>query len=269
VNAVDVGEAILKHGNSSPSAAPRLSSSVDRKLRVLFITEDDPLYVIRFFEVFLAEYPRSEFEICGITVAAAFQEPLWRTARRMLRFYGPMDFCRLTLRYLAARARRVSIAGLAADAGVPIMPARSVNDPAYVARVQALIFRRELLESPRIGCINIHSGRLPKYRGMMPTFWQLLHGEQSVTVTIHEMVSKLDAGCVLASFDYPVARQDSLDRVMQGTKQEGARLMIATLRLMAAGQAQYTSLDLAAAEYFSFPRPADVRQFRRLGHRLL
>ena len=45
-------------------------------LRVLFVTEDDPLYVIRFFEVFFDEYPRDEFEICAITVDAAFHEPI-------------------------------------------------------------------------------------------------------------------------------------------------------------------------------------------------
>ena len=34
---------------------------------MLFVTEDDPLYVIRFFDVFLAEYPRDEIEVCALS----------------------------------------------------------------------------------------------------------------------------------------------------------------------------------------------------------
>ena len=50
-----------------PSPLVRNASPVGiatvEKLRVLFITEDDPLYVINFFDVFFAECPRDEFEI--------------------------------------------------------------------------------------------------------------------------------------------------------------------------------------------------------------
>jgi hypothetical protein len=47
----------------------RVADDAARPLRVQFITEDDPLYVIRFFDVFLAEYPRDEFDVIGITIA--------------------------------------------------------------------------------------------------------------------------------------------------------------------------------------------------------
>ena len=52
--------------------------------------------------------------------------------------------------------------------------------------------------------LNIHSGRLPKYRGMMPTFWQLLAGEREATITVHEMVPRLDAGAVLGKVEFPL-----------------------------------------------------------------
>ena len=96
------------------------------------------------------------------------------------------------------------------------MPAASVNDPAYLARVKALapdvlcsvaapeIFRPPLLALAPRGAVNIHSGRLPVYRGMMPTFWQMMHGERAVTITVHEMAEKLDAGQVLATRTFPL-----------------------------------------------------------------
>ena len=89
------------------------------RLRTLIITEDDPLYVIRFFEVFFAEYPRDEIEICAVTVDRAFHEPIWKTARRMLRFYGPIGFVRLGLRFALARVRGTSIEKLAGQDSGP------------------------------------------------------------------------------------------------------------------------------------------------------
>ncbi|MCZ6834437.1 MAG: formyltransferase family protein [Planctomycetota bacterium] len=250
-------------------------------LRLVFITEDDPLYVIRFFDVFFDEYPRDEFEVVAITVAEAFHEPLWKTAWRMLRFYGPLDFVRLAWRFVGVKLSRRSIAKLATMAQVPVIRATSINDPAYVERIRDLdpdvivsvaapeIFKKEILASARNRCINIHSGRLPKYRGMMPNFWQLLHGESHATVTVHEMAAKLDAGDVLGTQEFPLKDRDVLDRVIVGTKQEGARLMIKVLRQLAAGTDQPKPLNMDEAEYYSFPTPDDVRKLRKRGHRML
>ncbi len=258
-----------------------MTAITDRKLRLLFVTEDDPLYVIRFFEVFFEEFPRDQIEIVGVSVQEAFHEPIWKTARRMLRFYGPIDFVRLCLRYVGVKLRGDSIARLAAAKGLPLVPCGSVNDPEYIERVRAIgpdvvasvaapeIFRKGILGVPALGCINIHSGRLPIYRGMMPNFWQLLHGEKHAVVTVHEMVEKLDAGGILGTLEWPLEARDSLDRVITGTKQDGARLMLDVLLKMKRGEAVATPLDMTDKKYFSFPRPADVKAFRRRGHRML
>jgi methionyl-tRNA formyltransferase len=250
-------------------------------LRLLFVTEDDPLYVVRFFEVFLAEYPKDEIEIVGVSIENAFGESLGKTARRIWRLYGPFDFVRLGARYVRAKARGVSIPSLAARYGLPLVPCESVNAPEYIERVRRLapdviasvaapeIFRAQILAVPRLGCINVHSGRLPVYRGMMPTFWQLLHGEKHAVITVHEMVEELDAGAVLGTLDCPLQERDSLHRVITETKRAGARLMIDVLRRMRAGTITATPLDKSQQQYFGFPKPEDARAFRTLGHRML
>jgi methionyl-tRNA formyltransferase len=254
---------------------------VGTPLRLQFITEDDPLYVIRFFDVFLDEYPRDEFEIVGITIARPFRESRRATATRMLRFYGRRDFLRLLGRFGAAKLRRRSIERLAVRSGIPVIPTGSVNDAAYVARIAAgapdvivsvaapEIFRDALLRVPRIAAINIHSGRLPAYRGMMPTFWQMLHEEPTVTVTVHEMASEIDAGRVLGTAECPVRDRDTLDRLMGEAKVVGARLVIRSLRELAAGTTSPRAIDVADGAYRSFPKPSDVERFRALGHSLL
>jgi methionyl-tRNA formyltransferase len=251
------------------------------KLRLLFVTEDDPLYVIRLFDVFFREYPADLLEIRGITIDRAFHEPPWKTLRRMLRFYGPLGVARLTTRFARAKLAGRSIARLAAERSVPMIPATSVNAPEYLDEVRRLapdvivsvaapeIFRKEILRIPRLGCINIHSGRLPVYRGMMPTFWQMLHGEPAVTVTVHEMAEALDAGKILGTVTVPLRSQDSLDRVIRTTKEAGARLLIDVLSKIAQGLESRVPVDMSGKKYFSFPQREHVREFRKRGHRLL
>lgn len=256
-------------------------SSCGPPLRILIITEDDPIYVIKFFRVFFNEVPISKIDICGISIDEPFHEPLPKTLRRMQAFYGLFGAVRLGLRFIWARMRGDSIAMLAKRHGIPILQTSSVNCPDFVARARALapdlivsvaapeIFRGDLLAVPKIGSINIHSGKLPNFRGMMPTFWQMLKGERNVTMTVHHMAEKLDAGDILATRDFPLHAADSLDRVISGSKEEGARLLIEVLLRIRAGEHETKTLDWEQAQYFSFPTAADVACFRRLGHRLL
>jgi len=251
------------------------------KLRVVFVTEDDPLYVIKFFEVFFSEYPTDQIEIVGVSVQEAFHEPKWKTAKRIFNFYGPIDFFRLLTRYFKVKLRGDSIVKLAKAKGLPIVDCGSVNDPAYIDRIKTInpdvvasvaapeIFKKGILDAPKLGCINIHSGKLPIYRGMMPNFWQLLHGEQHAVVTVHEMVEKLDAGDILGTLEWPLKEHDSLDRVITGTKQDGARLMMDIMLKMKAGEAETTPLDMSTKKYFRFPQRKDVKAFRKRGHRMI
>jgi methionyl-tRNA formyltransferase len=251
------------------------------ELRIHFVTEDDPLYVIEFFDTFLSAYPRDRFPIVGITIQKPFNESMPATAKRVFSLYGPIDFLRLLLRVAARKIRKRSIAALARREEIPLTPTGSLNESSFIGRIRESspdvivsvaapeIFKKELLELPRLGCINVHSGRLPTYRGMLPTFWQMRAGEHHATVTVHEMAAKIDAGRVLGTAQCEIHEHDSLDRVMKETKREAARLTIRVLGELAAGTSAPRPLDLANASYFSFPKRDDAKAFRRLGHRLL
>ncbi len=266
---------------SSQKTSSKPHTNKHEKLRVLFVTEDDPLYVIEFFKVFFAEFPRDTVDVIGITIVDAFHEPIWKTAKRMLNFYGLIDFIRLSFRFVRAKLLGRSIGAVAAKHGIDLIDAKSVNARAYIDLATKLsldivvsvaapeVFKKPFLDVPKIKCINIHSGRLPVYRGMMPNFWQLLHGEPHATITIHEMAEKLDAGGIIATHEFPLQAKDSLDRVIVGTKQEGARLMMKVLVDFANDAIKATPLDMQNASYFSFPSKKDVKALRKRGHTML
>jgi len=53
---------------------------------------------------------------------------------------------------------------------------------------------QEVLDLPKLGCFNIHTSILPKYRGAAPVQYALLNGDSSTGVSIQKMVKKMDAG---------------------------------------------------------------------------
>lgn len=260
-----------------------VTTSPPDRLRVLLITEDDPIYVREFFDVFLPRFDRSRIEVVAVVVSRAFHEPLIRTARRVIRFFGPLDFLRLLPRYFFAKVFRHDIGSIARRHGLTVLRPDSVNSAAFLTEVGDMkldmivsvaapeIFKSALLSVPSVGCLNIHSGELPAYRGMMPTFWQMLEGRDHVTITIHEMVPKLDAGGIISAITFPLLTCDSLDRVIRGTKRAGAEKMLDVISSIADTRRmpEVHPLDMSKARLFKFPQPADVSRFRGRGHRMI
>lgn len=260
--------------------------------RILFITQEDPFYVRLFFEEFLAHYPRRD-EIAGVVIAPTMgKKSLSGLVRQMYGFYGPVDFVRMGLRYvyykLMIRLRNVwrtdrfySIRQVCEHYRVPVLEVANVNEPAFLESLRSMgldliisvaapqIFREPLLAVPKHGCINIHNAKLPKYRGMLPNFWQMYHGEKAVGTTVHRINARLDDGDILLQRESPIEPGESLEALIRRTKRFGARLMIEAVQDIREGRLQPVPNDSAEATYFSFPTSEQVREFRAKGYRLL
>jgi methionyl-tRNA formyltransferase len=131
------------------------------------------------------------------------------------------------------------------------------------------IFKRPILEAPRIGCINLHNAPLPHYRGMLPNFWQMYHGEDESVLTIHEMVEDLDKGDILTQAGTTIEPDDSLDEVIRRTKHRSAEVLAETLEEVRTATARLSPLPAVEGSYFTWPTREQAREFRRRGKRLL
>jgi methionyl-tRNA formyltransferase len=259
---------------------------MSRTVNVVAVTQDDPFFTGRFFEAFLAAPAGGPVRLIEIVLLRNFNESRLALARRLWKVYGTVDMLRLMARYTAARlADRLgkprSVAALAAKAGVPVRLLESINDPAYLRTLRERgvdvllsvsapeIFRAAALAAvPHT--INIHNGKLPYYRGMMPTFWALLHGEPEVTITVHTMVEKLDAGEVLAEYVVPIRPGDSQFDLSARAKEVAGREVAGLLARLGTPQWPTSrTVDMSQKRYFKFPTSIDVAQLRAKGRRML
>ncbi len=257
-----------------------------RHVRVVAVTQSDPFFTGRFFETFLPRAAHESVAVVEIVLLRNFNESRVALARRLAGFYPPLDLARLGVRYARAvleerRGAAHSVEAVAARHAVPVRALRTINDGSYLRtlgerRVDVLlsvaapeIFRGETLRAaPYV--LNVHNGRLPDRRGMMPTFWALLDGEDHVVVTVHEMAERLDAGRVVAEFAVPVGPKDTAFDVSREAKAHAGDAVAALLATVGTEDwPQPRAIDAAAGAYHGFPTRADARRLRDAGRRLL
>ncbi len=114
-----------------------------------------------------------------------------------------------------------SVKRLALQKGLKVLTPERPNDPAFIEKVRGiapdaifsfyyrLIFGPALLSCAPRGAFNLHGSLLPKYRGRCPVNWALINGEKETGVTLHEMVSKPDAGDIVAQRRIPIEENDT------------------------------------------------------------
>jgi methionyl-tRNA formyltransferase len=259
-------------------------------MKIEFLTQDDPLYVLPFFEEFFARYAK-EFEILHVSCSRAMgKRPRIQLMRELLGLYGPLGSVRIATRLVRSRLlaglprrpqaeRYETLQQLCKAYGVPYAHLGSPNAPEYMQHVKQrgadaivsvacpYILKDELLKLPPRGCINIHHAPLPRYKGMMPTFWQMYHGEKNVGVTIHYMAAKVDEGSALLQDTLAIEPGETLDHLIRRSKRHGAQCMARVLREVANGTQRQFSLNQAEGTYFTFPTIAEIREFHRRGLR--
>lgn len=91
------------------------------------------------------------------------------------------------------------------------------------------ILPKELLEFPKLGCINVHASLLPKYRGGAPIHQAIIDGESETGITIMYMVEKLDAGDILTQAIVPIEENDHVGSLHNKLSVAGAKLLSETI----------------------------------------
>jgi len=91
------------------------------------------------------------------------------------------------------------------------------------------IIPKELLDIPRLGCINVHASLLPKYRGGAPIHQAVIDGEKETGITIMYMAEEMDNGDIISQAVIPISDYDDTGTLFFKLSNVGAKLLIETL----------------------------------------
>ena len=129
------------------------------------------------------------------------------------------------------------------------------------------IFKEDLINLPRHGCINVHTATLPKYRGLYPTYWAMACGEKTVGISVHYIEKEIDTGGILLQDEVEIPSGTTLDNMLTKTKLRGAELLVESIKKNDSNRAESFYAE-GKGTYFSFPTPESYKKFKRLGYKL-
>lgn len=260
-------------------------------LRVEFLTQDDPLYILPFFQELFGHY-RNDFEVTQVSSCQIMgTRPRSKMVSELLALYKPWGFLRLAGRaglgkalgwmpLVRSASAALSMTQLCRALDIKYEPIGNPNEESFVSGLRSrgpdllvsvacpYILKEAVLSLPPLGCINIHHAPLPRFQGMMPTFWQLYNGQKTVGLTIHYMASKVDQGEAVFRDELAVEFGESLDHLIRRSKRHGAHCMGSVIRRFAK-EGRVAALPPFNVEpsYFTFPTAAEIEEFHRRGFR--
>ncbi len=259
-------------------------------VKYVFI-QNDPFQLPRVLDKYLREFSDSTAGI-NIQSVAQGKRTIFQTAMDLYRLYGLRYFCRKLSSYIWAKLcgkiindifqstrKCYSVAAVARKYSVPVTESVDVNSESFRKDLRDLgvqlivsisgtqFYGKALREQTSAGIVNCHGALLPKYRGLMPSFWTLANGETQGGVSVHFVDEKLDNGPIVVQRHYRIHPHDTLEQIMARSKDLAAEAIIECVRLIEAGDPPRLDNDESLASHYSMPTRDDVKRFYANGHR--
>jgi len=182
-------------------------------------------------------------------------------------FWGTPDFAVPSLRALSdegfevvgvvtqpdrpkGRGRRLQpspVKEVALAEGIPVLTPDSPRGDEFLAELGELkpdlsvvvayghILRREVLDLPPLGSINVHASVLPELRGAAPINWGIARGHDTSGVTVMRMAEAMDAGPILHVVEEPILADETASELSTRLSELGAQALLEALTLLGAG----------------------------------
>jgi methionyl-tRNA formyltransferase len=251
-------------------------------MRIAFLTQEDPLYILPFFQSFF-EQADARLTVVGIYACRSMgKRKRTKLLRELVGLYRIGGFLKLLALQIGARLQAALVPGSSSSIR-SLCTARQIHyqhidDPNQQAIVSELakqnidvlvsiacpyILKQDLLSLPAKTSINLHHAPLPRYKGMMPTFWQMYHRETAVGVTVHTVAKKLDEGPALFQDRLPIEPGETLHQLIRRSKRFGAAAVIRVLHSIDEGTATPLPLADEQGSYFTFPTKTEMDEFHR------
>lgn len=247
-------------------------------MKIVIITQDNPLYIAESIERLIKKL-RSTNQIVGCIVAdpSPFgkKESFKDKALNTYRIFGVNFFIYYSIKYLVNKfLKRKNLTKILVNNSIKnISLNHSVNHPDSINKIKKLkpdlmislagneIFKKEFINIPPKGCLNLHTALLPKYRGLMPTFWALKNDEEYTGVSVFFVDEGIDSGDIIIQKKLKIGAKTQAQLIKE-TKKLGVDAIVEAVNAINKNNVNIIKNDDRDMTYFSFPTKKDVKDFK-------
>lgn len=115
---------------------------------------------------------------------------------------------------------------------------KDINPDVICVVAYGKIIPKEILDIPKLGCINVHGSLLPKYRGAAPIQWAVLNGEKETGITTMFMDEGMDTGDMILKEVVEIGEDETTGELWDRLSAIGGKLLVRTLEMIEAGNVQ-------------------------------
>lgn len=132
-----------------------------------------------------------------------------------------------------------------------------------------VILQQPAIDIPKLGVINLHSGLLPNYQGVMATFWAMLNNEKNIGCCLHYINdNQIDSGDIISQSLIAVDYEKSYLKNVLNVYVKGVSSMVSSVSRLNKGEALESKPQQGKSVYFGFPKQCDINSFLEKGYKL-
>jgi methionyl-tRNA formyltransferase len=251
-------------------------------MKLVLITQNEKMFLPKFIDYLLRRLDPS-FEVVGAVVSDASpfgsQITLVKKIKKTLHTFGLNFVFRYGLNIMKSKLTGVDVLSILKRNKIQIIKLNeSINSSKslnilsnldadlYISITGNEIFKKELINIPHHGIINLHTALLPKYRGLMPSFWVLKNNEDQTGVSVFFVDEGIDSGPIIVQKKLRLGGLSQW-KLIEMTKFLGIEAIVEALELIRSNKVIVKENSDDESNYFSFPTKKDVKEFRQAGAR--
>jgi methionyl-tRNA formyltransferase len=251
-------------------------------MRIILITQKDPFYLAKNIDYLINRIGRNHKIVgCVLFDVSPFgkRESFLNKAKRTINVFGPEFFIYYSARFLLNKFNpNKNVARVLYKHKIPLITlAKRINhsdslkmiadyEPDLLISIAGnQIFKKPLLELAPKGCINLHTALLPKYRGLMPTFWVLKNNEKETGVSVFIVDEGIDSGPIIVQKNIVIEPKETQRSLILRSKKIGMDAIAEAVELIDKDDLDLIPNPEEEMSYFSFPTRKDVNEFKKAG----
>lgn len=246
-------------------------------LKIILVTQDDPFYSPIFFRSFLKKHP-----IEAVVILPTLNQKDQNLYKLLMNFYGFWGFSKLGMEIMRAGMKNVFTKNETTESilkknNIPYYHSKSINSPELIEKLRVIkpdliaaigapqVFKKDILSLAPKGCINFHESFLPNYKGVFPMFWQLLHDEKDLGLTIHVMDERIDEGKIIKQKSIKPGNK-SFHQLMKEAYVNASDMLKEVLDNF--DESEFKE-PIGKGSYFNLPDQEAIKKFKQKGYRVI
>jgi len=252
-------------------------------MRIILLTQDDPFYLAQNIDYLIKNLPQHSevvatvlFEVSPFGKRESFTDKLKKTYD----IFGLGFFVNYGVKFVLSKLNpNKKVRNILAKHKIPSIDIEgNINKPENLERLKSFqpdllvsiagnqIFKLPLINLAPKGCLNLHTALLPKYRGLMPSFWVMKNNEKYTGVSIFFVDEGIDSGDILVQKKVEIGNRTQAE-LIDYTKLLGMQAVLESIEKIYSGNFKIIPNPNEEMTYFTFPTKEDVEVFLKAGKR--